>query len=224
MPSRLITGSLIALCLSILSIFASKQLTLYIHPRYVTFTTVFVVFCLVLLLIDVVIAKQHTLPKTTLTIVLLASVSIALAPQSLSLQLAANRSESSGAIDISLQTTAQAFTTDFTSAGIRDWVSLLRSNPPAETVVGKKATVEGFIYTVDSQVFIARYQLTCCAVDATPLSIPLALTATTQDDLNEGQWVRVEGVMITVNDSEYRLQLEPTNVTLIDEPREPYVF
>lgn len=223
MPSKLISFSIVIVSAVIVWLYSTGSLTLYIHPRYTVFTLLLSLLGGIIVFADFLMHTPYKLPRSTVLIVLLAVVAVSLPPQSLSAQLAGTRAQSSGSSAVILQSSVDAFSSDLTRFDIRDWDAFLRSSPDPNSVIGKKATVDGFLYRKQNQLFLARYQLTCCAVDATPLVLPLRLNEIdiTQPD---GTWFRAEGTMIAVPDSEYPLQLQPTLLTEIAEPEVPYVF
>jgi putative membrane protein len=225
MRSKILQLATITICTVIIYIYFNGTLQLYIHPRYLNFTFGFVLVGLMLLTIDSAMSKSYLVSKSGWLVVVVAAVSLFLPPQSLSGQIAVSRENQSQYQNNSpLQTTYDSFSSDLTRFGVADWSRLLSSSPSPNQVVGKQASVDGFIFENEqSQRFIARFQLTCCAVDATPLTVPL-LSSERVDDLQLNSWVQIIGIMVISDSSEYPFQLDVTEIQQIPEPKDPYVY
>ncbi|WP_336658646.1 TIGR03943 family putative permease subunit [Leucobacter sp. USHLN153] len=108
----------------------------------------------------------------------------------------------------------------------RDWAMLLRQNAGAG-VEGRTASFIGFVLPGSSADLFtaARFVVSCCAVDAQPLGVPV-LSPAWEDDHAAGSWVEVEGVFIANPDvaSDQPVVLRPFEVTAIDAPKDPYVY
>ncbi|WP_336661469.1 TIGR03943 family putative permease subunit [Leucobacter sp. USHLN154] len=110
----------------------------------------------------------------------------------------------------------------------RDWAMLLRQGGGAEAQ-GRTANFIGFVLPgIDEPgdvFFAARFVVSCCAVDAQPLGVPVLMPGWERDH-REGTWVQVEGVFVANPDvaSDQPVVLRPFSVTPIDEPEDPYVY
>jgi uncharacterized repeat protein (TIGR03943 family) len=111
---------------------------------------------------------------------------------------------------------------------VKDWAALLRQGATAQSLAGKQADVVGFV-TRDSEdpssFYLVRLSVTCCAVDAQPIGIPVHLPGWDQQ-FPEQSWVRVTGAFVA-NPSAASTAvavLQPAEIERIDEPDEPYVF
>ncbi|MEV8337287.1 TIGR03943 family protein [Leucobacter sp. NPDC077196] len=110
----------------------------------------------------------------------------------------------------------------------RDWALLLRQGGGA-LVEARTAEFIGFVLPGadgSSDIFFAaRFVVSCCAVDAQPLGVPV-LSPDWQADHSEGSWVAVEGVFVANPDvtSDQPVVLRPFTITPIDEPNDPYVY
>lgn len=227
MDYRKLKYAVIALLSSIMVVYFSGRLNLYIHPRYLSFTTIFIVLGLALLMIDLIISnKKETFSKSGYIVVAIALISLFIPPQSLTAELASNRVDGSQKSNsyINNPTTYESFSRDLTRFGIQDWVGFLSTSPKIDQVVDKRANLTGFITKDDSdQLYVARFKLTCCAVDASPLTIPL-LMSEISEQLEIGSWYNLDGKFVDVNDTNNKLQLEITNSEQISEPKDPYVY
>jgi putative membrane protein len=67
--------------------------------------------------------------------------------------------------------------------------------------------------------------VTCCAVDAQPVGVPVHLPGW-QDDFEADQWVRVAGTFDTnpSRSSTQPLALRPDTIDAVDQPEEPYLY
>jgi putative membrane protein len=225
MGSKLLQLATIIICTVIIYIYFTSDLILYIHPRYLNFTLSFVVIGLVLLSIAFLKTTQYRVNKSGWIVVIVAFIALFLPPQSLSQQIAVSRENQSLYQNNSPdQTTYDSFSSDLTRFTVADWSRLLNSSPSSGQIVGKQASVEGFVFqNSSSQKFVARFQLTCCAVDATPLTIPL-LESAISNNLPIGSWVSINGVMAQSNNQTYPFQLDIIESKQIPEPKEPYVY
>jgi len=217
-------------CLLIVAL--TGKLTLYIHPRYITFTTLSVAVGFMLLLVGLYCSSTKQLNKrygsllSTMPLIIVTLCAVVLAPSSLSQSLASSRSSISQQNNLyqTAHSTIDSFSNDLTRFSIADWNNLLASAPSADTIENKKAMIEGFLYNNDdNQLYVARFRLTCCAVDATPLAIPLIQTDTFAD-LELGSWVAIEGVFKSTSDEQHPWQLEVSSISQIEEPDDPYIF
>lgn len=180
---------------------------------------------LVMLLIDVFFnTEQVRLARSSWIVTVIAVISVILPPQSLSQQIASSRvSESINTLS-SPQSTYDSFSRDLSRFDIVDWINFLNTKPAENQISGKQARLTGFVFSDDkNQKFIARFKLTCCAVDASPLTVALADTDNTKN-LVLGEWVEISGSFVFLKDAAYPYQLNPEEINSIAEPKEPYVF
>jgi len=199
----------------------TNDLTLYVHPRYTIFTVLFTCIALALLLFTSSHDKNSLSKSSLVLCVLIAVVAILLPARSLSERTAQLRSQTNITTNSNLVISSfDNFSQDYSHFKLQDWASFLSTSPDASQITSKKATIEGFIYEASGVRYIARFRLSCCAVDATPISIPLKKTEQTSQ-LTIGSWQRVEGVFVLENEV---LVIEPTTLTEINEPEQPYVY
>lgn len=223
MRSKLQLLATIAICLIIIYLYATKNLRLYIHPRYELFTLILVSFGLVMHLISYFSRKYQDQGVWGWLVVAIAICSVFIPAASLSDVLAAGRLSSGQDVVEQRQSALDTFSNDLTRFDVRDWHVFLGSSPKPEAVVGKEAHVEGFLFRSNNQLYVARYQITCCAVDATPLTLPLQQSETSEE-LIDGDWVRLTGVMERADDEKHPYQLAITSLEIIEEPDQPYVY
>ncbi len=209
----------------------NQQLNLYIHPRYIVFTVVMAVFGLVALLVGTK-SKQsahgHTANALSLMpLAIILGAALLIPARSLSSATVTQRSIDSGSLVTT--TDAQPINTLFagSSKGLKlsDWSRLLLTNSDPSYYTNKPAKISGFAYDANlggDTLWLARFILTCCAVDAQPVGVPVRIEGW-QDSYQQDEWIEVEGQFMeaeTANGVE--LVLIPDSVQSIEEPRNPY--
>lgn len=145
--------------------------------------------------------------------------SLVLPPASLSVELAMSRVGEqtalfAGADDITLGVA------DTGTFGVGDWASVFATATNTAAYDGKTVTLTGFVTPTDADgVNLTRLVITHCVIDAQPATLPVTIDA---GDFDTGQWVEVEGTVKA--DADGSLHVEPTTVTAIDEPSDPYEY
>ena len=221
----------------------SGQLGLYIHPRYFVFTIAMAAIGLVFVSFGFVRRRafqvERTGPvETTLTAVgvvlllIMGGGMVILPPTTLSSVTATQREVNSGGIgtdDDAEQAAALIGTGDFTQLSMREWISLLAQSSDPLFYADKTAQVTGFVTPdtndPDNIFYVARFVVTCCAVDAQPIGIPVYRPGW-QAEYEADQWVRVTGrfqasVSVAASDP---LAITPVEIRLVDQPKDPYVY
>lgn len=224
------------------------QLVLYIHPRYVVFTIALTAVALVLL-IGAVVTRRHLhddgldeLPASRRSNLLavtafvvagaVAVLMLALPPATLSSETAAQRDlvGSTAADDAArLADAADAPVASFASFTVLEWSALLRQTQDPVFFAEKPVDVVGFVApdpAGSADVFyVARFKITCCAVDAAPTAIPVYYPGW-QNQLAADEWVQVTG-FIEVNPSagsDAALAVAPAAVVKVNQPGDPYLY
>jgi uncharacterized repeat protein (TIGR03943 family) len=112
---------------------------------------------------------------------------------------------------------------------VKDWASLLRQGAGEDYFAGKTATLTGFVTPdpsdPDNVFYVARFVVTCCAVDAQPVGVPVYLPGWA-DQYAMDSWVTATGGF-AANPSASSAQaivFEPTQIAPTDQPAEPYVY
>jgi len=163
----------------------------------------------------------------SVVIVLVAAVAlVALPPTTLSASLAGDR-EVNASIDTGDD--APVLVGGDTSAfTVKDWAVLIRQGGSDAVLRSADPTIMGFIVPIEgsSDSFsVARYSITCCAVDAQPFGVTVVMPGW-QDSLEAGQWVEASGRFIENPDAAAAngWVLESSATVAIEEPSDPYVF
>ena len=166
---------------------------------------------------------SNTAKKHHWILAISALVVLSLPAQTLSPRIAEARKQTAASTIQNDQSTFDTYTTDYTHFDIQEWSNLLASHPRKESIENKEARISGFLYFDNSgNPNIARFRLSCCAVDATPLSIPLRISNFTQG-LESGSWYEVTGKML-FDDIKNDFLLYVEQVDPIEAPKEQYVY
>ena len=110
---------------------------------------------------------------------------------------------------------------------IKDWVAAMRADPDPGSLAGKPVRVSGFVYR-DSRApegwfLVARFVVQCCAVDATPIGLPVRTVEGSVP--KDGAWVAVEGTWdVTEVRGARKAVITPTSITPIARPDQPYLY
>jgi uncharacterized repeat protein (TIGR03943 family) len=241
-----VTLSLVGV-VAILWLGATGRLELYIHPRYTVFTIVMAVIggaaSIAAFLVVPGPAHEHDdeLPedpprtgwRAAMAIggsVLLVAASVVallvLPPATLSSATADNR-DIAGSTALSSSDTTELVGGDSTTFTVKDWATLLHQGLGDDFFAGKAAAFSGFLVATDDPdvVYVARFLVTCCAVDAQPLGVPVLLPGW-QDDFAADDWVAVTGGFSPNPDpaATEPIVLVPATFDAIDQPAQPYVY
>lgn len=220
---------------------ASGQLGLYIHPRYFGFTLVMAGIGLILVIAGFVRRRDFVVERTgraetTLTavgIVLLCVIGVAtivVPPTTLTAATATQREVNSGGLGSSEEAAAALIGTgDFEDLTIREWVSLLGQSSEPSFYADKTTRVTGFITPdhgdPENVFYVARFVVTCCAVDAQPIGVPVYLPGW-QATYATDDWVQVTGTLLLSPAAQGTdpLAIAPTEILRVDQPSDPYVY
>lgn len=119
-----------------------------------------------------------------------------------------------------------------------DWVRTLNAYPEPDAYTGLKVDVKGFVIHLpelpDDYLFLARFVVTCCAVDAYPVGVPVKLEKS-RANYPQDQWLEVQGTMKTAtlpaisnsgeSEQEKRqLVILPESIQVIPTPADPYDY
>jgi uncharacterized repeat protein (TIGR03943 family) len=120
-----------------------------------------------------------------------------------------------------------------------EWVRTLNAYPEPEAYVGQKAKYTGFVIHLpnlpDDYLLVSRFVITCCAVDAYPVGIPVKINGSRQEYPSD-TWVEVEGEMMATilptksnnlqetRRGERQVVLMATSLKKIPTPKDPYEY
>lgn len=228
---------------------ASGRLTLYIHPRYTLFTVALAIIAG--LIVTAALATRpepahpdhdpdhahdsagHPRPardrilawSRALIAISAAVVLLVLSPATLSSTTRQSRE---------LVTTGQALDSDppvltggnSATFSVKDWASVL-SQGGSEAVLGKEVDVSGYVLDQgdDDVFFVARLLVSCCAVDAQPVGVPVYRPGWRQE-LDVSSWVAVQGTFVENPDpaSPQPAAVKVSALNQVAEPDQPYAF
>lgn len=205
------------------------QLKLYIHPRYIWFTTAMAVIALGCLVLERVRTAERTRLVSPWTLgaglicVCMAGALLLLPARHLSSETATQRGVNSGSIDFATTATTAAGA-DYTQFSVKEWASLLAQTTDPAFYSGKQARVTGFVSPEkdDGVFYLSRFVVTCCAVDARPIGVPVAMP-NWQKTYAPDQWLMITGSFVPSGDGR-SMVLQPTSIKKIDPPKDPYVY
>lgn len=225
---------------------ASGQLVLYIHPRYVVFTVIMAIVAVIAAVAAVASPRHHDdegmpLPPRRSRAVGIAAAGLAgafalgmvvIPPATLSTATAEQREINATASD-DAETLAAASEADAATVAtftVREWSTVLRQTSDLAFFDGKPATdLLGFV-TADADdpesiFYVSRFAVTCCAVDAQPLGVPVYLPGWAELYPTD-TWVQVSGPFESnpSRTSTKPVVLVPERVEAVDQPSEPYLF
>jgi len=223
---------LIAIAVYVIHLGVNSNLNLYIHPRYIIFTFALSVIALGMLTLDSVLNTQTRTHKqssklSNLPLILMVGFALFLPARTLTSATISQRSTDTGSIVSTTQ--SEPINTLFagSSKGLKlgDWSRLLASNEDPAFYVNKPAKISGFVYNAglgQDTLWLARFVLTCCAVDAQPIGVPVQIDDW-QQEFSEDEWVEVQGSFeLLGTDLGDQLVLLPETIKSIEQPDNPY--
>lgn len=225
--------------------YASGALYFYIHPVYVIPVVVTGVILLALTLIAGA-PRRATSPgaahapagvpeharggRSTVTVALLVlplALGFLLPPKPLGLATAAQRGVDAlllGRVDDPPEFRVEQRPETYT---IKDWVKAMQADPEPSRHAGKPVQVTGFVYRNDrlpgDWFLVARFVVQCCAVDATPIGLPVRAPEGKVPEA--GGWVSIEGTWeVAEVRGERKAVIALTTVTPTKRPEQPYLY
>lgn len=224
---------------------STGRLELYIHPRYTVFTIVMALVAGALALGALLllpgreahedddeaprgpVARWAAVVTTGLVVVGAVAVLLVAPPGTLSTTGSRGQNTATLTAVPASSTTTELVGGDSTSFTVKDWWTLLRDGADTSDLARMPADVTGFVIATDEPdvYYLARYLITCCAVDALPVAVPVYAPGW-QDSVAEGDWLELTGTFRSAPDAALSepLVLMPDAVTPVDEPADPYVY
>lgn len=244
--------ALLAWGVVLLRFWATGQLRLLIHPNY---TGLVVVTGLLLMVVGgikagVVLARGGeyeskelhltNIPAQWSTSLLLATalLGLTIAPRVLSSQTALQRGVSESLPVTRVQPQSFRATVAPESRSLVEWIRTINAYPEPEAYRGQPVRVRGFVihspHLPPDYVLVARFIITCCAVDAYPVALPVQLPGS-RHEYPPDTWVDLEGEMsvttLPVWNGDRSEEAERRQVAIvahslekISTPRDPYEF
>jgi uncharacterized repeat protein (TIGR03943 family) len=227
----------------------SGRLGLYIHPRYFEFTVIMAVLAGVAAIVAAAFlpraaseADDHDHAHASgrraswLTagsialIVATTAVLLVVPPSTLTSGTVAQRDMNASAAGATDAGDAPALVAgDGSAFTVKDWAGLLRQGVDDRYLADARPDVTGFVTPdpddPENVFYVARFVVTCCAVDAQPVGVPVYLPGWQQDHPVDS-WVQVTG-RFAPNPSPTSMQalaIDPAQVAPIEQPADPYVY
>lgn len=217
-----------------------SKLGFYIHPRYFSFTYIFSII-LILCLIATVFVVLMYFNKNKLNLkdqlkklnfldflfFFVVCIALILPPKSLSSSTVTQRESDLNNVIATESSINDIFNQNTKGLSIKDWSSTLKYNPDPYTYKGKEVDVVGFVF--DPQIYgdnvfmVARFVITCCAVDSRPIG--LYVDYYWKEEFTVDSWVNVKGKFDVVErDGKELLVIAPETIQKVDEPNDPYNY
>lgn len=123
--------------------------------------------------------------------------------------------------------TLALFESDTSKLSIADWSSVFSLKTSPSFYAGKKVDVTGFVFhpegTPQDILYVSRFRITCCSVDAQPLGVPV-YSPGWQGEFEEDSWVHVVGSFAESDqDIAEPAAVTPESIEPVDQPADPYV-
>jgi putative membrane protein len=219
------------------------QLALYIHPRYFGFTAVMAIIggLLALLALALVPGRDEDehehehdadvagrVGGIVAAAIVVGSVVALLVvpPATLTAQTAIDRDIDRTTADLAgdAPSLAGADPSRFT---VKDWALLLRQTEDPSAFAGQAVALTGFVTPApgdpDDSFYVARFTVTCCAVDAQPIGVAVHLPGW-RERFAVDDWVEASGGFGPDPAGGEQLVLLPDRVEPTEQPEQPYVF
>lgn len=232
---------LLIIAVATLWLAVTGRLTLYIHQRYVVFTTGMAVVALVMASASIITQSrthQHThfvwwrRIAACVMICVVASMALLTPPTALTTTTATQRGINKGAAArLSTEKLSQVSLfaqRDYSHLTIKEWAGLLTQTHDSGFYRGKTVNLTGFVTPdiADSQIFyVSRFVVTCCAVDAQAVGVPVYAPGW-RERYQPNSWVTVMGDFAAYP-QQHRQQpivIMPRSVTSTTQPKEPYEY
>ncbi len=233
----------------------TDQLKLLIHPNYNGLVLVTSIILLLLatiqglqMLRSNIKQKDGTKPNehiilfppgfSSSILLVVALLGLFIAPNVLSSQAALQRGVTDTLPLTRFQPQSFRISTKPEERSLLDWVRTLNAYPEPDAYTGQKANVKGFVIHLpelpDNYLLLARFVVTCCAVDAYPVGIPVQL-ANRYSTYPQDTWLAVKGEMTTaslaminhngeIEPEERQLVLIAQSIEEIPTPNNPYDY
>lgn len=229
---------------------ATNQLLLYIHPRYIVFTVAMAAVGLVFLVGSLLPEVGHdheeeedgpghrralrrAIAATGAVVTAVVALALVVVPPTTLTSATTDQRELNSTSILDADQPANAAPDAMAGASqkftVRDWASLLRQTADPAFYSGKPADLVGFVIPdhddPDNVFFVSRFIITCCAVDAQPVGVPVYLQNWTQR-FEKDDWVQVTGSFETNRSraSAQSIALVPTSASTVRQPDEPYLY
>jgi len=235
----------------------TNELYLLIHPNYFLLVKITGITLLILSIFKTIeIIKQVKKPKgldqpmvehltllppgwSSGLLTVTAAIGLIISPQVLTSQTALQRGVSETLPVTRSQPQSFRLNSKPEERTLIEWIRTLNAYPEPDAYTGQKAKIQGFVIHLpqlpENYLLISRFVLTCCAVDAYPVGIPVKLNASRQT-YPPDTWLEIEGEMATetlnvdantlteTTSGKRQLILVSKNIKEIPTPKNPYNY
>ncbi|HZL74285.1 MAG TPA: TIGR03943 family protein [Propionibacteriaceae bacterium] len=225
---------------------ATGRLTLYVHPRYTLLTVMMAVLTLLLLVLAAAVGVSSDADEDSdhdhvtrvsafgrlliwskaAVLICAALALLVIPPATLSSSARQNRELVTSGQALDSTKVAALVGADPATFSVKDWAALLSQGGP-EAVLGKQVNLSGYVLDRGKEdvFFIARLVVSCCAVDAQPIGVPVYRPGW-RAEVEPGAWITIEGAFVNnpSRDSQESVAIGVGSLAHIDEPDQPYVF
>lgn len=232
-------ASILAAIVAIVWLGMSGQLRLYVHPRYELFTIGMALIGAGVFFGDIILSgyERRTVKSVSggqwlalLVTTGLCGLLLITKPATLTTITASQRVMNSGAAGLgdAHEQELVARRGSYEQLTVKDWAGLLSRSYEAANYAHKPVRVSGFISpdTNDPSIFfVSRFVVSCCAVDARPVGVPV-YRPDWRSYLQPDQWVEVNGEFMTdpQSKSSRPVVVMPDYVRPIARPEDPYEY
>ncbi|MDC4232727.1 TIGR03943 family protein [Actinomyces sp. B33] len=236
-------AALVASCV-ILCYAATGRLVLYVHPRHVLLSALMAAIGLIGSIGALALragddhedhgaatpgARGRLAAGGSALLVIAMTCALGLVPAaSLSASSAARRAPVGAAAPLAPAREPTTLETLPERPTVRDWSDVSASTDPRD-LDGRDLDVDGFVMVTDSldedTYWVARFAITCCALDAIPVGVPVRDPGW-RNRLQPGDWVRLSGTFTADEPApvDGTVLVRAESVVPIDEPDDPYVY
>ena len=170
-------------------------------------------------------------------LIIVAICGLIINPKILSSQAATQRGISDSLPPTTLQQQSFLTSTPPEKRSLIEWVRTLNVYPEPDNYTNQEANVTGFVIHLeqlpDNYIYLSRFVLTCCAVDAYPVGIVVKLPES-RNQFSVDSWLQIKGVMQTetlppldiknTKKEQRQLVLQALQLKPIPTPRNPYSY
>lgn len=228
----------ILVCGYILLLASRDQLGFYTHPRYHLFAVIISIVGVALFLIDIMLQFKNRqslngsvfnlrrVKGSSYLAIIILTIGYTLPPKTLSPSSLAQR-ENPAIIEAESRCEIPKPTENSSTISINRWKTAMNSCKQASYFDNKDITITGFVsndllknYGYD-YFYIARYVISCCAVDSVPVKIVVEKNFSV--DYPDGTWLIVKGKLSQkVINGQAEYVITQPNTTKISQPKYPY--
>ena len=173
--------------------------------------------------------RTTALVGSALVVVLTAGALLVLPPATLTTSTVDQRDLNASVVGPAAAGSTELIGGDHSSFTVKDWASLIRQGAGDEFVSGRSATLTGFVTPdpddAENVFYVARFVVTCCAVDAQPVGVAV-YSPGWKSRFPVDSWVTVTG-SFGANPSLASLQaiaITPDAIDPTQQPSQPYDY